>query len=697
MQYVLLKIRQVLAYGRKEFQGSALANWHAISNQVWLWNIALTLSMLPIVFALTFLFGQLVGKNLSNYLLAYTAIPGGIFIFQVFLFWWGNNYPLNVYSTTSRRGSKRTIALHLLIISNCTMLWLLSLFIGAAGGIHFLFPVTVALPFYFFRSEIHRHAWLTKGLWVMAIMGQFASSLWLLPQIGAWWPLPEVVTQIGRSIILILTAIIGLVWLIYFWWQWGLSRRAFEWWEKISNIGVETNQPESAKKTQILINRFTLLSIAYIIVFYPVSHGINTIRLYIGGYEKLFISTVLYSIPIPIGLLILGGFIYVRLKHNKLLMPGGVLYSYWPITLSMIWTLIILIPSVLFQPEISCHLYFIPLSFISLIFAYMMKATGINRLSPAIPMVAMIGVAIQYEYIGGLMPVPDYLIKPSYYMVLSSLTTLILLFAFYLLSEFSKSELGLQLAHQQSEKLLLNILPAEVSLELKTHGYTVPREYPLTTVLFTDFVGFTRIAEKMTATELVRELDQCFSYFDNVAQKYGLEKLKTIGDAYMAAGGIPIENFTHPIDCALAALEIQAFMNQMKEIKEQQALPYWELRLGMHTGPLVAGVVGEKKFAYDVWGDTVNTASRMESSGSPGAINISRELFDQLKFLFACEFRGKVYAKNKGEIEMYFLRGLKPKFSVKGEGRVPNAEFKSIYEKIRTGAKLIEKKNQKTR
>jgi class 3 adenylate cyclase len=246
----------------------------------------------------------------------------------------------------------------------------------------------------------------------------------------------------------------------------------------------------------------------------------------------------------------------------------------------------------------------------------------------------------------------------------------------------------LTVERDKSEKLLLNILPASVADELKARGAAEPVHFASVTVLFTDFVGFTKIAERLSPTELVGELDKCFSYFDAVAQKYGLEKLKTIGDAYMAAGGIPVVNSTHAFDCALAALEVQAFMNQMKSIKEQQGYPYWELRLGMHTGPLVAGVVGERKFAYDVWGDTVNTASRMESSGVAGSINISKELRDEIHFLFKCEHRGKVYAKNKGEIDMFFLHGIKEKFSIDGAGRVPNQEFKLVYERIRHGARL---------
>ena len=143
----------------------------------------------------------------------------------------------------------------------------------------------------------------------------------------------------------------------------------------------------------------------------------------------------------------------------------------------------------------------------------------------------------------------------------------------------------------------------------------------------------------------------------------------------MCAGGIPRRNKTHAIDCVLAALEIQAFMNLMKQIKEDQGLPYWELRLGIHTGPLVAGVIGEKKFAYDVWGDTVNTASRMESSGTPGKINISKSTYDLVIDFFDCEYRGEVNAKNKGEVSMYFVNGLKPEYCLPSDSKAPNGKF----------------------
>lgn len=248
--------------------------------------------------------------------------------------------------------------------------------------------------------------------------------------------------------------------------------------------------------------------------------------------------------------------------------------------------------------------------------------------------------------------------------------------------EIERQKAIVEIKEAESNRLLLNILPEKIADELKANGATKPIRIDSATVMFTDFVGFTRISEKLSAEDVVDELDKCFSYFDQVTEKYRLEKLKTIGDSFMCAGGLPTHNHTHAIDCCLAALEIQAFMNQMKEIKKQQGFDYWELRLGMNTGPLVAGVVGHKKFAYDVWGDTVNTASRLESSGVPGKINIAVSTYELVKDLFNCEHRGQVKAKNKGEIDMYFLNGIKPDYSVKGEGRVPNESFQDKYRNL---------------
>lgn len=210
---------------------------------------------------------------------------------------------------------------------------------------------------------------------------------------------------------------------------------------------------------------------------------------------------------------------------------------------------------------------------------------------------------------------------------------------------------------KKSDELLLNILPAETAAELKSKGHSSAKHIDQATVLFTDFQGFTSLSEKLTPAELVQDLNECFSAFDRIMEKYGVEKIKTIGDAYMAAGGLPSPNNTNALDVVKAALEIQNFMETIKNLHEAENRPYFEIRIGVHTGPVVAGIVGIKKFQYDIWGDTVNTASRLESSGDVGKVNISGTTYELVKNddQFEFEFRGKVEAKGKGEIDMYYV------------------------------------------
>ncbi len=205
------------------------------------------------------------------------------------------------------------------------------------------------------------------------------------------------------------------------------------------------------------------------------------------------------------------------------------------------------------------------------------------------------------------------------------------------------------------ESLLLNILPAEIAKELQVKGHAVPRNYDSVSVMFTDFKGFTTIADKMTPQDLVEELNACFIAFDNIIGKHNLEKIKTIGDSYMCAGGIPTPDEHHVEKMVKASLEIRDYMVQCNEQRKVAGLEPWDLRIGIHVGPLVAGVVGKKKYAYDIWGSTVNIASRMESNGVPGQVNISSSVYELMKDKYACSYRGKIHAKNVGEIDMYFL------------------------------------------
>ncbi len=224
---------------------------------------------------------------------------------------------------------------------------------------------------------------------------------------------------------------------------------------------------------------------------------------------------------------------------------------------------------------------------------------------------------------------------------------------------------------EKVDELLSNMLPKDTANQLKLTGRAASQKYELVSILFSDIEGFTRIAEQMNPEILVDELDKFFFKFDSLVEEFNIEKIKTIGDAYMAAGGIPDRNRTNPVDVVLAAMRIMQYMKQLKKENEY----FWDLRIGIHTGPVIAGVVGQKKLSYDIWGDSVNTASRMESSGESGKINISGSTYEHVKDFFTCEYRGKMPVKYKGNIEMYFVKGFRPEFSIDMQGQEPNEQF----------------------
>ncbi len=208
---------------------------------------------------------------------------------------------------------------------------------------------------------------------------------------------------------------------------------------------------------------------------------------------------------------------------------------------------------------------------------------------------------------------------------------------------------------RKSEELLLNILPYSIAEELKKNGSAEAKRHPNVTVLFSDFVSFSQIAAKKDPKSLVADLDYCFKAFDAIIEKNKLEKIKTIGDAYMCAGGLPVSNKDHAHRIIQAAIEMQAFLKNWAIANQDKNAPVFSARIGIHTGPLVAGVVGDKKFAYDIWGDTVNIASRMESAAEAGRINVSSTTYELLKDDFKFIARGSIEAKNIGALKMYFL------------------------------------------
>ena len=207
----------------------------------------------------------------------------------------------------------------------------------------------------------------------------------------------------------------------------------------------------------------------------------------------------------------------------------------------------------------------------------------------------------------------------------------------------------------RSEKLLLNILPEQTAHELKETGKAKARAYDNVTVLFTDFKGFSKMAETMSAEALVGEIDYYFRAFDRIIKPFGIEKIKTIGDAYMAACGVPVANPYHALNVIYAAMRMRDFCDEEAKKRSASGQPFFEIRIGVNSGSLVAGIVGESKFAYDIWGDTVNMAARMEQSGVPGKINVTEDTYVLIRDKFECVHRGKLSVKHKDDVEMYFV------------------------------------------
>ncbi|UVC08246.1 hypothetical protein IHQ71_24335 [Rhizobium sp. TH2] len=245
------------------------------------------------------------------------------------------------------------------------------------------------------------------------------------------------------------------------------------------------------------------------------------------------------------------------------------------------------------------------------------------------------------------------------------------------IAELMRSQQDLAAEKQRSDDLLLNILPRNIAAELTEKGSVEPRHHPSATILFTDFVDFTRSAAELSPRELVDDLDMYFSEFDSIVARHGLEKLKTIGDSYMCAGGLMPGQKDHAVRSCLAALAIKQFVMRSNQRWAALGERPWHLRVGLHSGSMMSGVVGKKKFTYDVWGDAVNIASRMESTDEADHVNISESTYQQVKPYFDCTARGALEVKNRGKMTMYFLDRLKPEYSADLDGVEANERLKS--------------------
>ena len=237
----------------------------------------------------------------------------------------------------------------------------------------------------------------------------------------------------------------------------------------------------------------------------------------------------------------------------------------------------------------------------------------------------------------------------------------------------------LTLEKYRSDQLLLNILPTKVSEELKDNGTVEPKFFSSASVMFADFSGFTKLSETMDPKSLIELLNKYFSAFDSITMNHKVEKIKTIGDAYMCVSGLPEESRGHAIRMCLVALEIQQYLGRANTQREKLRMPPWDMRIGIHSGPVIAGVVGERKFTYDVWGDSVNIAAVMGQYCEPGKVNISGTTYQNVSEVFEIEKRGAVESTKKGNLEMFFLNRLKPEFSADQFGLKTNDLFEKTF------------------
>lgn len=254
-------------------------------------------------------------------------------------------------------------------------------------------------------------------------------------------------------------------------------------------------------------------------------------------------------------------------------------------------------------------------------------------------------------------PLPEYVVTIFYVLNLGTVLSLVFYFFSYAAKQRDELFNKIEVEQEKSEGLLRNILPEDVIQELVATGRVKPARHEDATVLFTDFAGFTQATSTMPADRMVAELNEIFAAFDEIAYAEGIEKIKTIGDSYMAAAGLSDNQPDHALRCTRVALRMLKFIEE----RNHTAAFKWKIRVGIHSGPVISGVVGKRKYAYDIWGDAVNIASRMESSGQPQRVNVSAYTYDQIRSVYDCTYRGKISAKGKGKIDMYFVdRDSKP-------------------------------------
>lgn len=415
-------------------------------------------------------------------------------------------------------------------------------------------------------------------------------------------------------------------------------------WQKMSNFGVPHDVSPDERKLHVSGNQLIVVTL-FLIGTMTIS--LLLIWLYLLTVDFKFYENYYWGGTPPLASLLIGlAVLLYRGKTGRFFGPI-VLFAY--LMLALI-TAVTIIFGAYYGME-----FWIPMVMGMGVFV-LHKRPRLRRLNVFISLILFIGLRLYNLYFPELLPVPHAPTRFFYYVLIS-----IAIFVFFVLEfrfiamQSAKAEEAFVAQRDIADKLLLNIMPESVARELKANGNYEPRHYDAITVIFTDFVGFTKLAATMHPTELLKSLDDAFRQFDLIVKKHGLEKLKTIGDAYMCAAGIPEPAADHALRACRAALEFKQVIEARKQAAAAAGEPFWDIRIGLHSGPVVAGIIGDHKFAYDIWGDTVNIASRMESSGEVGKVNISSTTAAFVKEHFALRERGLQAAKGLGDVEMFEL------------------------------------------
>ena len=420
-----------------------------------------------------------------------------------------------------------------------------------------------------------------------------------------------------------------------------------KWWRSLSDYGIPAGTTPDERKLYVSTNQLmvsTLLLIAIVLGTLAVA-WLFLISVDYNFYFGHFWGGVPVAVSLAIGI---GIFIY-RGKTRQFFGPI-VFFAY-------LMTVLTTVATIVFGNDFGLEFWLISIMGISVFVLH--KRPAMRRVTIGLLLANFVGLRVYVHYATALLPVPHAETRMLFILIIAAAIFIIMFLEFrFITMQSAKAEEAFVEQRNVADRLLLNIMPQSVADELKLKGRYEPRHYDSVTVLFTDFVGFTGLAARLSPQDLLASLEDCFNEFDVVVQREGLEKLKTIGDSYMCAAGIPEWQADHAARACRAALAFRQIIAENRAKAETRGTEYWNIRIGLHTGPVVAGIIGEHKFAYDIWGDTVNIASRMESSGEVGRINMSAATVAAAGAAFQTRSRGLQQAKGLGEIEMFELVDL---------------------------------------